>query len=288
MSSSSTASVTYIGQQVTIYLGIVIISSGIIGNLLIILVLFSLKTFRQNSCAFYLAIMSIANIGQMITGLLARVMISGFAIDWSLTSSFYCKFRFCFFQICALISMTCICLATIDQYLATSFRRQWQQWSNIQLTHRLSAMFTLIWLLHNVVYLVYADHVVSTSTGKITCVITNSIFQRYNTYGVVLVLGKILPVCITFFFGILAYYNVRRLAFRTVPLVRRELDKQLTIMVITQVAFGLISIVPYVTVSILLLIPNVTRDPTIAAHLQFASTLTICLFYMYFAVSVDE
>lgn len=288
MSSSGTASLTYIGQQVTIYLGITTILSGIIGNFLIILVFLSLKTFRQNSCAFYLTIMSIANIGQMITGLLSRIMINGFAIDWSLTSLFYCKFRFYCFQVCALISMTCICLATIDQYLATCSRQQWQQFSNIKLTRRLSAIFALIWILHNLIYLVYANHVIATTNGKVTCAITNYIAQQYNAYAVVLILGKILPVCITFVFGILAYSNVKQLAHRTVPLVRRELDKQLTVMVIIQVAFALVSIVPYVIVSILLMIPNLTRDSITTAQLQFASALTICIFYMYFAVSANE
>lgn len=193
MSSSSIASLTYIGQQVTIYLGIITTPSGVIGNLLVILVFSSLKTFRQNSCAFYLTIMSTANIGQMMTGLFSRFMINGFAIDWSLTSLFYCKFRFYCFQVCALTSMTCICLATIDQYLATCSRRKWQQKSNPKTAHRLSIPFTLIWLLHNLAYLVYANQVVSAMTGKTTCVITNHIFQQYNTYDVVLVLGKILP-----------------------------------------------------------------------------------------------
>ena len=72
--------------------------AGVIGGFFNIIVFLSLQTFRQSSCAFYLTIMSIVNIGQLFTGLLSRIMISGFDIDWTVTSLFYCKFRYYCFQ----------------------------------------------------------------------------------------------------------------------------------------------------------------------------------------------
>jgi hypothetical protein len=137
MSSSTNMSLTFIGQQIMIYGGFLIITTGIFGNLINTIVFLSLKTFRQSSCAFYLTIMSIVNIGQLLFGLLSRIMISGFAIDWTTTSVFLCKFRTTFSQLCSLISFICLCLATIDQYFATCTRLRWQQWSNIKLAQRL-------------------------------------------------------------------------------------------------------------------------------------------------------
>jgi hypothetical protein len=92
-SSSIILSFTFAGQQITIYVGISILIVGVIGGLLDTLVFLSLKTFRQSSCAFYLTVMSVVNVGQLLTGLLSRVMISGFTVDWTETSVFYCKFR---------------------------------------------------------------------------------------------------------------------------------------------------------------------------------------------------
>jgi hypothetical protein len=106
----------FISEQVTIYLGISIV---IVGGLLNTIVFLSLQTFRQSPCALYLTVASIVNIGQLLTGLFSRVMISGFEIDWTLILLFYCKFRLSFYQICALVSLTYMCLASIDQYLAT-------------------------------------------------------------------------------------------------------------------------------------------------------------------------
>ncbi len=73
-------------QQVIIYSGISVLIVGLIGNCLNLIVFLSLKTFRQNSCVFYLTMMSIVNIGQLITGLLTRIMISGVDIDWTQSS----------------------------------------------------------------------------------------------------------------------------------------------------------------------------------------------------------
>ncbi|CAF4247742.1 unnamed protein product, partial [Adineta steineri] len=131
MSTTTVSVFGYLGNQITIYLGTVSLIAGVIGGLLSIIIFLSLRTFRQSSCAFYLTIMSIFNIGQMLIGLLAVIMINGFNVDWSQSPLFYCKFRYYSYQVCALTSMTCICLATIDQYFATCSRQRWQQWCNI-------------------------------------------------------------------------------------------------------------------------------------------------------------
>ncbi len=93
MSLSIISSLAFAGQQVTIYLGTFTLIAGVVGGFLIIVVFLSLRTFRRSACAFYLTIMSVVNIGQMVTGLLARIMTTGFDIDWSQISPFYCKFR---------------------------------------------------------------------------------------------------------------------------------------------------------------------------------------------------
>jgi len=57
------------------------------------IIFLSLRIFRENSCAFYLTVMSLLNIGELITGYLPRINASGFDIDWTQISLFYCKFR---------------------------------------------------------------------------------------------------------------------------------------------------------------------------------------------------
>ncbi|CAF1582014.1 unnamed protein product [Adineta steineri] len=286
MSSSIISLLALVGKQITIYLGTFTLVAGVIGGLLNIVVFLSLRTFRESSAAFYLTIMSIFNIGQLLTGLLSRIMTSGFGIDWSLTSLFYCKFRSYCFNVCASTSMTCICLAIIDQYLATSSRVQWRQWCNIKIARRLVLLFVLIWIIHNIPYLMYYDYVISKTTGQVTCINTNNIFQQYAIYGTTLIIGKVTPISITFVFGLLAYNNVQQLGYRTVPLVRRELDKQLTVMILVLIVFAFFTNIPYTIALIVSTIPQFTLDPVLSAQIQFATLVTTYLVYIYFAVSV--
>ena len=79
--------------------------------------------------------------------------------------------------------MTCLCLATIDQYFATCSRPRWQQWSNIKLAHRLSNIIVIIWILHGIPYLIFYNHIILSNTDNVICTSTNNIFQQYHTYG---------------------------------------------------------------------------------------------------------
>jgi len=288
MSSSIISALAFASAQVVIYVGIPLLIAGVIGGLLNIIVFLSLQTFRNNSCAFYMTVMSGANIGQLMSGLFSRIVITGFNTDWTQQSLFYCKFRMSLLYMCSLISLTCMCLVTIDQFMATSSRPHLQQWSNIKIAHRLSAVVVSVWILHAIPPLVYFNHLVSPTTGKITCTSTNAVYAQYYIYGYVLTLVGVLPAFITVLFGYLAYRNVQQLAHRTLPLVRRELDKQLTTMALLQVIFNFFAIVPPLITTILSLQSNLTKDPVFIARLELATYVDYMFYYFYFAVGVNH
>jgi hypothetical protein len=201
MSSSIIQSLAVAYQQVIIYFGIPILILGLIGDFLNITVFLSLRTFRQSSCAFYLTIMSIVNVGQLFTGLLTRIMITGFDIDWTQTSLFYCKFRIFFFQLTSFISFACICLATIDQYFATCTRPHWQQWCNIKIARHLLILIIFLLIIEQAPGMLFYGYLEIPGTENITCTIINVIYTYYNAYFDYLVLANILPYIITFTFG---------------------------------------------------------------------------------------
>jgi hypothetical protein len=178
-------------------------------------------------------------------------------------------------------------LATVDQFFATSSNLRLQQWSNIKLAHRLTVGFTLFWILYAIPCLIYYTQIVSFITGRISCTVVYRTFQQYNTYFTMLVLEGILPFSITILIGSMAYYNVRRIPHRTVPLIRRELDKQLTTMVLVQVVYNTIVFAPFIIMTVINLNTSTIKDPVIVAELQFANIISFILFYLYFAVSVN-
>jgi hypothetical protein len=280
------SSLNFIAQQITIYTGIPIFIAGIIGGCLNIIVFLSLRTFRESSCAFYLTVLSFTNIGQLITGLLTRLMITGFNIDWTQSSIFYCKIRLYIVYVTALISSSCLCLAIIDQYFATCIRPHWQQWCNIKLARRLIIICSIILLLEQIPSIVFYNQIISPTTNKTTCTTTNTNFALFNTYCSVVILWCVLPLLIMVLFGILTYRNVHQIAYRTNPLVRRELDKQLTVMVLVQTLFNFIAVVPNLIITILNLNQNLKTNLFVITQLNFATSIITILFYIYFSVSL--
>jgi hypothetical protein len=285
MSSSPITSAPLLaGRQVIIYGGLSILSLGLVGSFLNTVVFLSLQTFRQNSCAFYLTIMSVVNIGQMLTGFMSRIAINGFDVDWTETSLFYCKFRYFAFQTCALLSVTCICLATIDQYCATTSRIAWQQWSNVKTAHRLVIIAALLEFAHGIPYLFLYDHVNMLNSTRVYCSSRNYIYLQYHTYIFTLTLTGCLPIFITVLFGLLSYRNVRRMAYRAVPLIRRELEKQLTTMVLIQVVLNCFTVLPFSITNTFAFNTSVQQDKTTVARIQLVGSIMLCLYYCSFAV----
>ncbi|CAF4306224.1 unnamed protein product [Rotaria socialis] len=134
--------------------------------------IYSLKTFREYASAFYLCDMSFANIGNMISGLLSRIIISGFHHDLTAISLLICKIKSYTMQFFMLTSLTRICLLPIDQYLPTCARIQWRQWSNIKTAHHLTILFIIGWLLHGILYLIYFDLAPSPGMDETSCATT--------------------------------------------------------------------------------------------------------------------
>ncbi|CAF1338977.1 unnamed protein product [Adineta steineri] len=283
MSAPVDTTYVVISQYIAIYAGIPMFALGVVGGIFNIIVFLSLQTFRQSSCAIFLTVMSFVNVGQLVTGLLSRIMISGFNVDWTETSSFYCKFRNYCLQFCALTSYTCVCLAVIDQYMATSFYTRWQQYFNTKKAFIACGIACIIWLIHGIPSLISFNLSFNIRTRRNSCILTNPNFQPYYSYGYILILAGILPIIIDIAFGSLAYRNVRQIPYRTVPLVRRELDKQLTSMVLIQVVYKTLVVLPYVTILFILLTANINALSITVLQLNFLNFVTGMIYYLNFA-----
>ncbi|CAF1560193.1 unnamed protein product [Adineta ricciae] len=280
MSSPSISFYTNLSRQITTYFGSTVLVVGVLGGILNLIVFLSLRTFRENSCAFYLSFMSFANLIHLLASLSGHIIIFGFGYDWTVITAFLCKSRVAHIQLWLLTSFTCVCFAIIDQFLSTSFNPRWHRWCNIKLARYAIAATIIFWSIHAIPFVIYYNIVTSPLyPNQPVCIITNGIVQAYSSFGYALVLMGILPLTIMTVFGILAYYNIQNLAYRTVPLVRRELDKQLTHMVLIQLIYNFFVLSPYVVASITLFyLPN----DDLAKCLK---VLSVGLHNCYFAVS---
>ncbi|CAF1489317.1 unnamed protein product [Adineta ricciae] len=276
-------------SQFARYVTIPVYFLSFMSELLTITIFLSLKTFRQNSCAFYLLSMSSFNFIRLIISTTLVVISMAFTINWTSLIVFYCQIRSLVALSCLINAVTLLCLAVIDQYLATCARQQWQQWSNIKVAHRLTILVSVIWFCHGILYVIYFRQLSPINTA--ICISVDPVFLQYHIYGYFLTLTNLFPL-VAVIFGLMAYRNTRTLTTRTNPLVRHELDKQLTIMVLVEICVYAFTQIPYsITNGFLLL--NTNRDPVFIAQWNLINAVTLTLniltngnsFFTYICVS---
>ena len=273
-------------QQISIYIGSFLFITGIVGGFLVLVVFLSLQTFRQSSCAFYLTIKSIGNICYLVLGLFPFIISSGFGINWANMSVIFCKFRIFYVQLGSLISMTCTCLAAIDQFLATCSNPRWHRWSTIKVARITVIATVIIWTLYAMPSFILFIHIQSPITQRMSCSTTNMAYINFYTYVHVPVIISSLPAAIMTLFGLLAYRNVRNIAHRTVPLVRRELDKQLTSMVLIQVIYDVTFLLSTTVQTIFNVMIGVPTDSYTIAMVNLVRNLITILYYFGFVVCI--
>ncbi|UJR19947.1 hypothetical protein I4U23_023079 [Adineta vaga] len=256
------------------YVAIPICILGITSELFSVIVFLSLKTFRQNSCAFYLMSMSSFNFIRLLFGVSFNVMSMAFPINWTSVLFYFCRLRTSLIGFSYLSAIICLCLAVIDQYFATCSRPYWQKWSNIKVAHRVTIIITIICMLHAISFLIFFNQLSSSNTA--TCISSNPTFLQYYVYGYFFTFGTVLPL-IAVIFGIMSFRNARTLTTRTNPLIRRELDKQLTVMVLVEICVYVCTYIPFL-ISNAFSSLNTSYDPVFLAQLNLINAFTFTLF----------
>jgi hypothetical protein len=218
--------------QYTFYSGCILFIFGIVGNAINILVFTQLKLFRNNRCALYLTVESIANFLSQFITISSSILISIYGNDATGRSLIWCKFRYILGQSFALTTAYMICLASIDQFFSTNYYFNLRPKCTLKLARCLAYTFVCIWIIHSLVFGYFSD--IQPLGG---CVISNKIYLQYATFFFYPILGGLLPIVITSFFSWLAFQNVRRIVRRQLPIVRRRLDRQMTAMVLMRVVF---------------------------------------------------
>jgi hypothetical protein len=265
-----------LGQQITIYGGLFLVIIGVIGNGINILVFSTFRNYRTTPCTFYFLIASIFNIAYITINLISRIVSTGFGIDLTRTSISWCKIReFCLFTL-NLITLTCSCLATIDQFFATSRNANLRRLSNIKWAHRIVIIVIIIWCLHGIPVILFYN--ISPITR--TCVEINA---NYAIYIPIYLLGLIfaIPTSIMVIFGYLTYRNIHL----TRILVEQQADRQLAKMTLIQVILDVICFLPYsIYIAYSLITSGVNKNTYQLISESFILTIFSLVSYFYFAV----
>ena len=278
MSTSLIAAYQFYTTKVYAYCGIFLLGTGIIGEIINLIVFCTLNIFIKNSSIFYLRLMSISNLGQIIVAVLIRTFNNGFQINL-LRSSVGCKLREYFVHYFALLSFTFICLATISQFYSLK-RTEQDEIRQIPYVRRVSLIVLIFWLLHNLPFLFYVEMV----SGS--CRNLSPMFSTYGNYFIWPVLLGCLPVFLMSLFSLLAFYNVRKFSSQQRNIIRLSHDRQITAMVLVYVLFMVILCTPCIAFSIYQLTPPYI-DAEITARNRLIYGIPSFFYYESYAVSYN-
>jgi len=223
-------------QQISVYISIILSIAGIIGNGINIFVFTSEVTYRKTPCTFYFLVSSISNLFLIIIALSNRILNAIYGIDYTLISNIWCKTRQFSLVVFNMISITCLCFASIDQFLVTSRNHSLRRCSQIKWSYRIVLITIILWILNGIPILIYQN--ISLSIGF--CMPTNSTYAIFTSV-FFLVFMSIIPILIMTLFGWLTYRNIQR----TIVLLDQNVDQQLVTMTFIQILLVIVSFLPY-------------------------------------------
>ena len=268
--AKQTDQIWWIGDQIKIYGGIFLLISGLIGNFLNILVFTTLRTFHKKPCSFCIFVESVSNFGQIFLRLVSYIFQKSFRIYASTNSPAWCKLESVAQQTFNLISFGAICLAALDQFLATNPRHQLQQKSSLITIQCLLTIYIIFALVHGVPFLIFFD--IDATLG---CIVTNPTLETYYTFFYYPVLIGLLPIFLMCTLSLVAFYNIRHLIQRNISTSRRRMLRQCTAMILGRVSVFVLLTLPYVIERIYFL--NVVRDDNSVPSTPVARLVSVIL-----------
>jgi hypothetical protein len=272
--------ITTIRNRYDFYSSLLILIIGIVGNILIIFIFTTLRLFRDNRSAYYLAIESTSNIGLLLALLPSNIVGDIWGQNPSRLSVVWCKIQLASSYGFGFYSLFTICFLALDQYLSTHHRVVWRQISTLRLAHRLTFCQISFVLVHGIFFTVFAE------IGSVGCGIYNTIAKIYFQIVYSSIFGGVFPVFLSILFSLLAYLNVRRIVRRQIPLERRRLDRQMTAIALARVICLVILGIPFIVFNLIRFILSYGNDEYIKiAILNLLSSIINLLLYTNFSVS---
>ncbi|CAF1246449.1 unnamed protein product [Adineta steineri] len=269
----------HISQNLMIILGMIMYIFGTIGNIFNILIFLRwsrLQKKSQGKCnsSLYLFVSSISNLIIIIYPLLTRIIFDGF--EYSVTKEtvfILCKFRYYILHTFDLISLTCICLATLDRYLISSRKVRLRQ--KIIIRKRAEQLILFIIILIAFYCIPIAIFFDVSNNGR--CAIYSPKFLYYYFWIFQICLHSIIPIIFLTILGTLTYKQLRKMK-RTKRIRTLNSNKQLSRMLLLMCIAIVLSSIPYCIEHIyFVMTPNDPLERT--SYIFLYHVITSILFY---------
>jgi uncharacterized membrane protein len=190
-----------VSQMIYGYGALILIGFGTVGNLLNIVVFIRLKVLRQMPSSVFLLASFIGSLVQLWTVRFSRAILSLTGIDLLARSLFYCEIRWLFGRMSSSITITSLCLASIDRFLVTSRNVRYRNIFTMRRAQLTIIIFVIIFLIPLIPDIVYYN--------TPSCISPEAPFwyRQYTTYFNT-VYTNFLPVPVLVVFGIFTWRNL--------------------------------------------------------------------------------
>ena len=240
-----------IARRLMLVGGILSCLLGLIGNLLNICVFTRWSRARRikahahkdrsRNCPLYLLVSSWANLILVVYPLLTRIMFDGYQYAIKENDAFLlCKLRYFIVHSCDLISITCVCMATLDRYLISSREVRLRRLSTtMQQTRQILVLLVVLIGVHSIPLVIYYD----VSDGG-RCMITSRPYSFYYLYVFQIILHGIIPVIFLSSFALLTSRSWTT-SRQATSFKQLTIDKQLSRMIVLLSIAIILSSIPY-------------------------------------------
>ena len=200
--SSIDQRITLAATVITTYVGGAMFLLGTVGNLMNMIVFCCLKSYRSLVTSAFLATSSFA--GQvyltfsLVFGSLSYLINS----DIPSRNSAICKTQLYMRNVCVQISLTCLCLSSIDRYLMTSRSARRRELITLKRARLIICACVVVWMCVGIPHAIYTF-----DFALYNLCIPNSDFATTLSY-LNLVLAIFLPTTILSVFGVLTWKNL--------------------------------------------------------------------------------
>lgn len=275
-----------ISRQLMIYCGVIMCIIGGMGNILNIYVFavwsFSRRSiqgrgqYAKSNSPLYLLVSSIANLILLLYSLSTRILFDGYQYQVKMDEVIVlCKLRYFALHTADFISLTCLCMATIDRYLVSSREVRLRRLS----ASRKGTMFIIVILivlisLHGIPIALFY-----TTSPAGQCIVDSVSYLPYYRYMFQIFLHGLIPILVFSLFGILTYRQLKKIQSRETRQKRNNIDKQLSRMLLLTSITIVVSAIPYSAENIYYLL-FATRSEHQTSYVFFFHTLSSILFYV--------
>lgn len=249
-----------------------IIIFGTCGNILNILIL-TRQRLRGYACSLYFVALSIVNVFYTSVVLVFNLLTDGHNIDPAKHSNVFCKIISYFLNLCPMLAVTFIVLASIDRYCSSSVHVRVRRFSQLNIARAAISIATSVIVVLMVGSLIVFD---LRDDGAGCTTRSDSLFNQVFLF-VEIVLYAVIAPCLLILFGTLTIVNTTRIGQHRVGVSRtRRTEKELARMLIVQVASHVLLSAPFCVFFLLLVVPTPFRYT-----LRFFVIFTLCKIPIY-------